>query len=95
MFAAIFVLVACILAAASAASLNVSLAGSYQGVDVSTLTSSSTASCYVSSGISFIIPRGYKSSGAVDTNVCQTLINAKSAGIPHRDVSNRNIYKKL
>lgn len=69
-----------------ALSYNVSTGGSLFGIDISTLTSSSTASCYVSSGVSFIIPRGYKSSGAVDTNVCGTLTNSKNAGIAHRDV---------
>jgi hypothetical protein len=57
------------------------------GVDVSSAVGSSTASCLASSTFnSFIIPRGYKSSGSVDTNVCTTLNNAKTAGISRRDV---------
>eukprot|EP01035_Chromulina_nebulosa_P017909 gene17909-23529_t len=59
--------------------------GSY-GVDVSTSISSSTASCLVSSGMSYIIPRGYKSTGSVDSNVCTSLKNAYTAGISVRDV---------
>lgn len=55
------------------------------GVDISTTVSSSSASCFKSAGLSFIIPRGYKSTGAVDTQVCTTLNNAKAAGISVRD----------
>jgi len=56
------------------------------GVDVSTSVSSTHASCFASSSITYIIPRGYRSVGSVDTNVCTTLKNAKSAGISVRDV---------
>jgi GH25 family lysozyme M1 (1,4-beta-N-acetylmuramidase) len=57
------------------------------GVDISTTQSTSTMSCFKSNGFgSYIIPRGYKSSGYVDSNVCTNLNNAKSAGIPVRDV---------
>jgi GH25 family lysozyme M1 (1,4-beta-N-acetylmuramidase) len=57
------------------------------GVDISTAQSVSTMSCFKSSGYgSYIIPRGYKSTGAVDSNVCTNLNNAKSAGIAVRDV---------
>jgi hypothetical protein len=76
----------CIIDFVFASSFNESLTGGVSGIDVSTLTSSSTASCYVSSGYTFIIPRGYKSSGYVDTNVCGTLTNAQKAGIKHLDV---------
>ena len=55
------------------------------GVDVSTTISSSTASCLKSSSQSFVIPRGYKSTGAVDTQVCTSIINAANAGIKTRD----------
>jgi hypothetical protein len=55
------------------------------GIDVSTSMSSSSASCLVSSGFSFVIPRGYKSTGAVDTAVCTTINNAKNAGFKTRD----------
>ena len=55
------------------------------GVDISSAVGSSTASCLASSTYkSFIIPRGFKSTGSVDTNVCTTLNNAKSAGISRR-----------
>jgi len=57
---------------------------SVYGVDVSTSISSSTASCFASS-YGFIIPRGFKSSGYVDSAVCTTLNNAKNAGIPYRE----------
>jgi hypothetical protein len=53
---------------------------------VSAAVGSSTASCFKSSGIGFIIPRGFKSTGSVDSSVCTTLNNAKSAGISTRDV---------
>ena len=55
------------------------------GVDVSTTITTSAASCFVSAGVSFVIPRGFKSTGAVDTNVCTSIQNAASAGIKTRD----------
>jgi hypothetical protein len=55
------------------------------GLDVSDPVSPSTASCFVSSGKSFIIPRGYHSTGSVDTAVCTSIINAANAGIKTRD----------
>ena len=59
----------------------------YYGVDVSALTSSSAFSCLKSSGLgTFSINRGYQSSGKVDSNVCNNLNNAKSAGVAYRDV---------
>ena len=56
------------------------------GVDVSTTITTSAASCFKSSGISYVVPRGYMSIGAVDTQVCTSLSNAQSAGITTRDV---------
>lgn len=56
------------------------------GVDVSTTITSSAASCFKSNGISYVVPRGYKSTGAVDTQVCSSLNNAHNAGIATRDV---------
>lgn len=56
------------------------------GLDISAALSSSTASCFTSSGYSFIIPRGYRSSGSVDPNVCTSLKAAYSAGFKTRDV---------
>lgn len=59
--------------------------GSY-GVDISAQMSSTTASCLVSQDFgSIIIPRGYKSTGSIDTAVCGTLNAAVSAGIKIRD----------
>lgn len=56
------------------------------GVDISAALSSNTASCFASNGITFIVPRGYRSSGSVDTNVCTSLNAAANAGIKKRDV---------
>jgi GH25 family lysozyme M1 (1,4-beta-N-acetylmuramidase) len=59
---------------------------SLYGLDVSTSQSSSTTSCFVSSGYgAFIIPRGYKSTGSVDTAVCTTIKNAANSGVKVRD----------
>ena len=55
------------------------------GADISSTMSSSAASCFKSDGKTFVIPRGYKSTGAVDTQVCTTLNSAYNAGIPTRD----------
>ncbi len=55
------------------------------GVDISDALSTSGASCFISAGVSFIIPRGFRSTGAVDTNVCTSIKNAASAGIKTRD----------
>lgn len=57
------------------------------GVDISAAASSSTQSCFQSSGYGdFTVPRGYRSTGAVDTTVCSNLETAQSVGIPSRDV---------
>lgn len=55
------------------------------GVDVSTTITSSAASCFKSGGISYVVPRGYKSTGAVDTQICTSLNAAANAGITRRD----------
>ena len=47
--------------------------GGYQGFDISTLLSSSAASCLLSSGYSFGVVRAYRSSASVDTNACSSL----------------------
>merc|ERR1740125_60270 len=60
------------------------LSGSGLGLDISQPLSSSTAGCFASGGATYVIPRGYKSSGAVDSNTCASLNAAKSAGIAHR-----------
>lgn len=56
------------------------------GVDISQALSSSTASCFKSSGVTFIVPRGYKSTGSVDSAACGSLNAAMFAGIATRDV---------
>lgn len=56
------------------------------GVDVSAAIDETAANCFKSNGVSFVVPRGYKSTGAVDANVCTSLTNAKNAGIKTRDV---------
>lgn len=56
-----------------------------KGVDFSTLLTASAASCLLSAGYSYVIPRGYESVGQVDPNVCSSLINAYNAGIKVRD----------
>lgn len=55
------------------------------GVDVSSTISTSSASCFVSAGYSFVIPRGYQSTGKVDTQVCTSIKNAYSSGVKTRD----------
>ena len=67
------------------AQLNATTSGAQYGVDISTTVSSSSASCFKSNGYSFVVPRGYRSTGAVDTQVCTSIKNAYSAGISTRD----------
>ncbi len=62
------------------------LSGGSMGVDISQPLSSSTASCFASNGVSYVVPRAYKSSGSVDTNSCGSLTQAKNAGINNRGV---------
>ena len=50
-----------------------STTGGYIGFDISTLLTSSAASCLLSSGYTYGVVRGYKSSGSVDSNVCGSL----------------------
>ncbi len=61
------------------------LTGAQYGLDVSTTISSSSASCFVGAGYSFAVPRGYRSSGSVDTQVCTSIIAAYNAGFKSRD----------
>mmetsp|Transcript_3875 Transcript_3875/g.5123 ORF Transcript_3875/g.5123 Transcript_3875/m.5123 type:complete len:232 (+) Transcript_3875:13-708(+) len=56
------------------------------GVDVSSEVSESSASCFASNGLSFVVPRAFRSSGVVDTAACTTLTNSMNAGIPFRHV---------
>jgi GH25 family lysozyme M1 (1,4-beta-N-acetylmuramidase) len=57
---------------------------SVYGIDISSSLSASTASCLAGTN-SFVIPRGYKSTGAVDTAVCTSIINAANNGFKTRD----------
>lgn len=52
---------------------------------MSSTISSSGASCFKSAGLSFVVPRGYRSTGSVDTQVCSSIIAAANAGIKTRD----------
>lgn len=56
------------------------------GLDLYPATSVSTFQCMLNAGYTYVIPRGYRSSGQVDSNVCTNLKNAQSAGIQKRDV---------
>jgi hypothetical protein len=56
------------------------------GVDVSASITPEIATCFKENGISYVVPRGFRSTGAVDTNVCTSLINSFNAGIESRDV---------
>ena len=60
-------------------------ASALKGVDVSTLISTASASCFVNSGISSVTPRGYRSSGTLDPNICSSLNDAAQSGIKYRD----------
>ncbi|CAN0174075.1 unnamed protein product, partial [Ectocarpus fasciculatus] len=56
------------------------------GVDICDPASKSTYDCFAESGFGdMVIPRGYHSTGSVDTNICDNLKNAQQAGIPYRD----------
>jgi hypothetical protein len=50
------------------------------GYDIADALSATHASCFDSSGYSFAIPRGFRSTGAVDTNVCPSVTAAYNAG---------------
>mmetsp|Transcript_2066 Transcript_2066/g.2030 ORF Transcript_2066/g.2030 Transcript_2066/m.2030 type:complete len:278 (-) Transcript_2066:125-958(-) len=57
------------------------------GLDIADPASVSDINCFISSGYKdFIVPRGFRSTGAIDTNVCTNLKNAQTAGIKYRDV---------
>lgn len=56
------------------------------GVDIADPASQSTYECFDNSGFGdMTIPRGFRSTGQIDTNVCSNLKNAKAAGIQYRD----------
>ena len=58
----------------------------HYGVDVNIEITTTIASCFQSSGIEYVVPRGYRSVGSVDTLVCTSIINAYKIGIERRDV---------
>lgn len=55
------------------------------GVDLASAITSTQATCLKNAGITYVIPRGFRSTGSVDTNVCNTIITAAAAGIATRD----------
>jgi hypothetical protein len=50
------------------------------GVDLSTVPSIDSLKCFRTQQHTFLVGRGYKSYGAFDTNIHQTLTNALQAG---------------
>lgn len=54
------------------------------GLDMSSAATQDATNCMVSN-YAFVVPRGYHSSGSVDTGVCTTIKHAKSSGIKGRD----------
>lgn len=57
----------------------------HYGVDVNVAITTTVANCLKSSGIEYVIPRGYRSTGVVDTLVCDSIKTAAKAGINVRD----------
>ncbi len=57
----------------------------YRGVDVSQPASVSAFQCLKSDGYSFAVVRAYQSSGHVDPNAAQTMMNAHEGGMSHVD----------
>jgi hypothetical protein len=66
--------------------LTVGTAIATKGVDFSTPLSLSTFKCFKENGMSFAIPRAYRSYGSFDTNAIENIKNARAAGIPYVDV---------
>jgi hypothetical protein len=66
-------------------STDVIVSGAQYGYDISQALSSSSASCLNSNGYIFAAPRGYRSTGAVDTAVCNSIKTAYNAGAKVRD----------
>lgn len=58
----------------------------YSGVDVSSLVSTDSWQCMASSGYTFAVIRGYRSSGSVDPNTLSTIDNAWKGGMKYVDV---------
>ncbi|KJE96725.1 lysozyme [Capsaspora owczarzaki ATCC 30864] len=55
------------------------------GVDVSDIVSEADWNCLSDNGYDFAIVRAGRSTGTVDLNAAQTIINARNAGIPYVD----------
>jgi len=51
------------------------------GVDFTDVLTGTEIECLQASGLSFVIPRGYRSVGVVDTNFVASLITAQTAGM--------------
>ena len=68
------------------ASLCISSTLATKGVDLATAVSQSTFECFKSNGMSFAIPRAYKSYGTFDSNAINNIKNARAAGIQYVDV---------
>jgi len=63
----------------------IGIGAGYFGVNVSSAITPTAANCFRSGGYSYVIPRGYRSTGSVDTAVCTSIVNAHNAGIPTKD----------
>lgn len=66
--------------------------GSTEGVGVSSLVSVSAFGAMRSEGVDFVIARGFRSTGSVDTNVAATVANAWNAGMSRVDVYHSPCY---
>lgn len=54
---------------------------STQGLDLAGAFTTSNFQCIKNAGYSFVVVRGYRSPGTLDTTAAQSLTNAKSAGL--------------
>ena len=57
-----------------------------RGVDYSTLFSKDQCECLLEAGYSYVIPRGFQSTGRLDSNIKANLKNAKEGGINSVDL---------
>jgi GH25 family lysozyme M1 (1,4-beta-N-acetylmuramidase) len=67
-------------------SLCFTLSLAVNGVDISTLVSTSAFGCLKSNGYTFAIMRCYRSTGSIDPNCASSVANAWAAGMAHVDV---------
>jgi GH25 family lysozyme M1 (1,4-beta-N-acetylmuramidase) len=56
------------------------------GVDFSAATSTAQMTCMRNFGMQFVIPRGYRSAGVVDSNLLSNIATAQKAGVKYIDV---------